>query len=503
MINKKQTIKNAVFSVSQVIISGISLFIVYKYLILVIGTEKLGVWSIVMAVSSVARISDLGFAGGMVKFVSKYTAREEQSAVSEFIQTGAISIVVFIGLILCVAYTTLQFFAPRIFTPDHLNDAVALIPYALMSFGLIAVSGIFLSSLDGFQRVDIRNILMITSTVLYVSLIIVLVNTFGFIGLGYAQVGQSAFILLASWIIVRRIAHIRAVVPFVWKKRRFQEMFSYNVNLQIGTIAALLLEPTAKILLGKLGGFSMVTYFEMANKLIMQFRAIVVNANQVLVPVISGLQEKQQERIASLYQQTYMLLFFVSLTLYSAIAILIPLISEVWVGSHNDIFINFSYIILTALFLNTMIGPAFFSNMGTGNVKINTKSQVLIGISNLIFATALGLKFGGYGVVVGYALSVVIGSAFIIRSFFKRYKISYASLIPHGQRIYFCSISILAIGFPLCFHWFLEYTILIKAGVTFIGLLFLIPLSFINPVTKKIFNKFKNIPSVKKQKNTL
>ena len=492
MINKKQTIKNALFSVTQVIISGISLFIVYKYLLLVIGTEKLGVWSIVMAISSVARISDLGFAGGMVKFVSKYTAREEQSAVSEFIQTGAISIVVFIGLILCVAYTALQFFAPRIFTPDHLDDAVALIPYALISFGLIAVSGIFLSSLDGFQRVDLRNILMITSTALYVSLIIILVNKFGFIGLGYAQVSQSAFILIASWIMVRRIAQIRAVVPFVWKRRRFQEMFSYNVNLQISTVAILFLEPTAKILLGKFGDFSMVTYFEMANKLIMQFRAIVVNANQVLVPVISELQEKQQERIASLYQQTYEILFFISLTVYSAIAILIPLISEVWIGSHNDTFINFSYIILMALFLNTMVGPAYFSNMGTGNVKINTKSQVLIGIFNLILAVIMGLKIGGYGVVMGYALSIVIGSVFLIRSFFWRYKIPYASLIPQGQRIYFCCLLILAIGFPLCFHWFLKHTILIKAGITFTALLFLIPLSFVNPVTQKVLNKFKN-----------
>ena len=491
MINKKQTIKNAVFSVSQVIISGISLFIVYKYLLLVIGTEKLGVWSIVMAISSVAKISDLGFAGGMVKFVSKYTAKEDQSAVSEIIQTGAISITVFIGLILCVTYTALQFFAPRIFTPDLLNDAVVLIPYALLSLGLLAISGIFLSSLDGFQRVDLRNILMITSTVLYVSLIIVLVNRYGFIGLGYAQVGQSAFILLASWIMVRSILHIRAVVPFVWKKKRFREMFSYNVNLQIETIAALLLEPSAKILLGKLGDFSMVTYFEMANRLIMQFRAIVVNANQVLVPVISELHEKQQERIASLYQQTYKLLFFVSLTVYSAVAILIPLISDIWIGNHNDTFINFSYIMLTALFLNTMMGPAYFSNMGTGNVKVNTKSQVLIGISNLFLATAFGLYFGGYGVVAGYALSIVIGSTYLICSFFRRYKIPYASLVPQGQRLYFCSLMTLAIGFALYFHLSLEYPRLIKVGITLTALSLLIPLLCINPVAQQGFIFFK------------
>ena len=209
----------------------------------------------------------------------------------------------------------------------------------------------------------------------------------------------------------------------------------------------------------------MVTYFEMANKLIMQFRAIVVNANQVLVPVISELQEKQQERIASLYQQTYEILFFISLTVYSAIAILIPLISEVWIGSHNVTFINFSYIILMALFLNTMVGPAYFSNMGTGMLKLILKSSAYRNVQSYSCCSN-GAKnwriWSSYG-LCPISCNWQAYSHLILW----RYKIPYASLIPQGQRIYFCCLLILAIGFPLCFHWFLKHTILIKAGITF------------------------------------
>lgn len=489
MINKKQTVKNAIFSVLQVIISGTLLFVVYKYLLLTIGAEKLGVWSIVMAISSISKVSDLGIAGGMVKFVSKHTAKGDSLAVSDIIQTGALSITVLMGFILSAAYIGLQLCAPRIFPANYLGDAVALIPYTLLSFGLQALAGIFILSLDGFQRIDIRNIILTISMVLYVGLIVLLVNKFGFIGLGYAQLAQSIFVLITSWIIVRHFAQIKAIVPFVWRRQRFQEMFAYNMNIQITTIAALLMEPIVKILLGKFGDLSMVTYFEMANKLISQFRGLLVNANQVLVPVIAELQEKQQSNIIALYQQNYTILFFLSITLYSIISIFIPLISEIWIGTHNKIFINFSYIVLIGLFFNTMNAPAFFSNMGVGNVRENTLYQVFMGFFNVVIAVILGFKIGGYGVVIGYSLSMVIGSFFLFKLFFKRYKLSYSALLPKDQRYYCYMSSVISIFFSLYYDFFLENSLLLKSGVIITFLLFLTSLWYINPVSQKVLSR--------------
>ncbi len=491
MINKKQTLKNAILSVTQVIVSGIVLFFVYKYLLSTLGVEKLGVWSIVMAISTVAKISDLGFAGGMVKFVAQYTARQEHASVNEIIQTGAISIFVIIGVVLCLAYPVLQFLASSIFTADHLIDAMSLIPYALVSFALLAVAGIFLSSLDGFQRADIRNILMIIGMLLYVILIVIFVNQLGFIGLGYAQVGQSIFMLLASWIAVKQIAKIETIIPMVWKKSRFNEMLAYNTNLQVSTIASLLLEPVTKVFLGKFGDLSMVAYFEMANKLIQQFRAIVVNVNQVLVPVIAQLHEKNKNRIIELYHQTYTALFFVSVAVYMSLAVMIPLISELWIGSYNSTFITIAYIVILSLSINTMVGPAYFSNMGTGHVSINTKSQVLMGCLNIIMAVVFGSIFGGYGVVVSYALAIIIGSSYLILSFLKLQNIPIVSLIPKGLKVYFYSLLLITVTFTLNFHFVRDQSILMKVIVSCLTLFSFIPFIFTNSVMRNFVNKFK------------
>lgn len=57
---KKQTKKNVYFAATQIIISGSTLFILYKYLLNVLGIELIGVWSIVMAFSAFLRTGDFG-----------------------------------------------------------------------------------------------------------------------------------------------------------------------------------------------------------------------------------------------------------------------------------------------------------------------------------------------------------------------------------------------------------------------------------------------------------
>ena len=85
---KKQTKKNVVFAGLQILLSGISLFVLYKILIIQIGIELLGVWSIVMAFSAFLRTGDFGFAGSIVKFVSENVTKGDMKKVENIISTS-------------------------------------------------------------------------------------------------------------------------------------------------------------------------------------------------------------------------------------------------------------------------------------------------------------------------------------------------------------------------------------------------------------------------------
>jgi O-antigen/teichoic acid export membrane protein len=90
--SKKKVLKNAVISVIQVIVTSITLFMLYRLLISTIGIARLGVWSAVLATTSVANIANFGLSGSVVKYIAKYIATGDEKKVTGVIETAAISI---------------------------------------------------------------------------------------------------------------------------------------------------------------------------------------------------------------------------------------------------------------------------------------------------------------------------------------------------------------------------------------------------------------------------
>ena len=99
-ITARRLLSNAGLSVLQVLVSGVLLFFVYRHLLKQLGAEQLGLWSVLLASTSVARLSDLGLTSGVVKFVARYRARQDDAAASEVVQTTATSIALGMGLAL-------------------------------------------------------------------------------------------------------------------------------------------------------------------------------------------------------------------------------------------------------------------------------------------------------------------------------------------------------------------------------------------------------------------
>lgn len=430
MIQKRQIFTNAGMSIVQVIFSGLILFILYRFLLVTIGVEQLGIWSIVLATTMATQISNLGFSGSVVKFVAKYMARTEFERVSHVIQTAALSLCGFIGLILIIAYPLFQKLLSYVVPIHGLADALSLLPYALFSFWLTTIAGIFQASLDGCQRIDLRSLLLMGSSLLYLLLAWLMVPNYNLLGLAYAQILQATSLLLVSWLLLKRILKFLPIVPYCWNRDLFVEMLSYGVNFQLTSIMAMLFDPITKVLLSKFGNLSMVGYYEMAYRMIIQFRAIIVKANQVLVPVIANLHENSPEYINQIYKHSYRLLIYLTLPFFSSILIAIPLISVLWIGHYEITFISFALLLTVANFGNILVSPAYFANLGTGKLFWNTLAHVIIAVLNVSLGLLMGLFYGGYGVVIASVLALIIGSSIIIIAYHVEYHIPITELLP-------------------------------------------------------------------------
>ena len=265
-------------------------------------------------------------------------------------------------------------------------------------------------------------------------LCIFLVPKYGLLGVVFARIFQYLIVLIISWLFMRRYIPALPVVPIKWDSKIFKEILPYSLSFQAISFMNLFFDPITKILLTKFGDISSVGYYEMAQKMVQLFRSIIVSANQVMVPAFAGLKENYPEKITLIYLKSYRLIFFLSLPLFSSIILCTPIISKLWIGNYEKDFVLFGTILAIGWLFSTLSVPAYFANMGAGDLRWNLLGQSAIGVINILLGIIMGMQFGGIGVVAAWSISLIFGSSIIHLIYHFNHKISLIQIIPKRYR---------------------------------------------------------------------
>lgn len=490
---------NAISSLIQVIISSIIIFISYKYLITKLGVEKLGVWSLIVASVSILNIGNLGLSSTIVKYIAKYLVHDNRDKISSIIQTALITVLFTSILLLGLVYILANILLRAIVPENQIILATTLLPYSLINIGIILQAGISLSALDGAQKIYIRNLLLISSSIIFLGLIFIFVPGFDLLGVVYAQIGQSIFTLVLSWYILKRVFSYLPILPYKWSKNTFLEIIGYSTNLQLITILQLLFEPVTKTLLTKFGGLASVGYYEVANRFVLKAREMIVSVFQVLVPVYATHIEENIENIKIVYSKSLNYLLFLALPLFSLLIICLPIISFFLIGRFENLFYTFALILSIAWFFNIITVPAYHALIGIGTLKWNLLGHFIILLLNLVLCYALGLMYGGAGTILGWALSLIIGSLIISFKFNASQKINFYEIINKENKILLLVSAFTIIMFILVQILFtiLSYNLFANALVILIFIFITFYFIWNHSIRRDLFNSFKILFSSK------
>lgn len=440
-------IRNATSSVAQTVISGVVLFLLYRHLLNHLGAEQLGLWSVVLASTSVARLSDLGLSGSVVKFVARYRALADNIQAGAVIQTAAISIGIGIAVLGVVAYPLLGIALKVAVPAAAMPEALSILPWAVLSLWIASVAGVFQSGLDGCHRIDLRNLLIVVTNIIYLGAASWLVPRHGLLGLAIAQACQALILLLLSWMLIRREILSLPLIPRTWSPKAFREMFRYAASFQVTAIAVFFFEPMTKLLMSKFGGLSSAAYYEMASQVVTKLRALIISATQALVPAVANLHVNAPADISELYQRTYRAVFFLAVPMFSGIAITLPSLSILWIGRLEDEFVLFGLLLCLGWCLNTLTGPAYFFNLGTGELKWNSTSHVVMAALNVILGVAMGVAFGSHGILLSAMTALVVASCILLFGFNKDHQLTLRSCFPREHFGLVGVSTISAVGF--------------------------------------------------------
>ena len=354
-----QASRNALAGSVQTILSAGLMFVFYRVILDTVGADGLGVWSVVLATTNAARVSELGLSGSAVKYTAGRLARGDQDAASRVIETTVLTVAALIAVAAGLAYVGIGAVLPAIIPADGLNDAIALLPYACMSFWLTSIAGALQSGLDGCGRIDLRNAIVFGGQLLYVALGIWWVQERGIIGLALAQIAQGGALVVAVWIGIRVALPAAPIVPRRWDRALFREMLRYGLSFQALSLLRMLFEPTTKVLMGRFGGLAAAGFYEMATLLVTKLRALVVAAQQAITPEIAFIQERQPDRVNAAYARANGISGYVTVPLFAGVMASAPFVSHLWVGHYEPMLVLFVVVLAAGWLVNTLTGLRF------------------------------------------------------------------------------------------------------------------------------------------------
>lgn len=421
---------NALASMLNVVLGSVMVLVLYRLLLDRLGAEALGVWSLLIASVSSARLAELGLAASVTRYVAVAHASTDHRQAVRLVQTATLTLAAVGSLAGILAMVALPHLLGRFIPPSQLDIALHALPWALVAFVIGLAGSAVQSALDGCQRVDLRVWISMAGQAALLCAAFPLTATYGLAGVAMAQVLQSLVVLVGSWATLHGQLTGLPVMPVRWSYPALREILGYSALFQLNSLLLLLLDPLAKFVLARFGGLSATAYFDMANQLVQRLRLLPVSAVQILVPVIAHSGEDRGERILGLYARSYRLIFAATIPGFCLAAALIPAISEAWTGSHAPLLTGMTWICLAGWGLSTLGTPSYYTNLGLGTIGTNTAGHALTTLVAGVLGWWGGVTWGAFGVCSGYAAGVAAGSLYVQLRLGRQLGLSAGSLIP-------------------------------------------------------------------------
>jgi O-antigen/teichoic acid export membrane protein len=430
--SRRGVLRNGAMAALQVVVLGLSLFVLYRVILRTIGVERLGVWSLVLATTSIGRMAQLGIGHGVVRFVSREAARGDRRGAAEVVDTAAIATAVLAAVGALASYPLARWYVGFTVPSALVAEALPLVPWALGSLALALLTGVYEAGLDGMHRLDLRTLPAMGTTVVYVAVAIALAPSHGLLGLAIAQVVQAGLSLVATRALLVPVMPDLSLLPSRWSRARLRELLGFGTAVQAMNVGVLLLDPLTKALIARAGVVGAVGWYEMASRMVMQLRALASSAVEALVPAMSHLGERDRGAMRAAYVDATRAVLFVVPPATGATVAAVPLVAELWIGHAQPEFTAFAWTLALSLLPSLAGVPAYYSNLALGHLRANAAGVVAILGVTLLLGAPLAGALGPLGAVLGFAAAFALGHAIMLVAFHRRENVPVRAVLPQG-----------------------------------------------------------------------
>ena len=323
--------RNTVAAVVQAIASTLIVMLLYRYLISHLGVNVMGSWSLVVSLIGIAKVTELGVSVSLTKLLAESYVSGAESKSRELIAT-AFWLVLVVGLIGVgiVSIGVWVYAALGIEVPA----ARALVVSTAMAVLLNVIGAPMRAGLDGAHRADIRQFINVGQQLLFLLFTVVFVPKWRIVGFAWAQALSSLIAIISVSLFAKYILRSRFSL-IGYNKKIARRLLAIGLPTQGSVACQQFYEPLTKLMLMQFGGFALVSVFELATRIVVQLRSIIVSSMEPLIPYIASLSSDllhgKVKQIAE-YRNTMSLIGIISIAAYGSVLCVFPAISIFFLG---------------------------------------------------------------------------------------------------------------------------------------------------------------------------
>lgn len=392
--------------------AGLSLFIVFRVSIEVVGAATLGNWIMIQSLFIFARLPEAGIGVSLTRLV----ALDGRASARPYILAGIILNVLPIALVgAAIAYPIVRLMSGHFQSQLPIQVLELLVGLSFCYAVVIAFATIILSVLEGLGGITARNWTTIASNAVLASSVYPLTARFGVVGTALAYL-LSAFVLLAAaqMLLYRRQttsilgdATVRDIMSRLWRQ---------SVTLSLTAIVRLGFEPWTKFMVGTLGGLALASYFDFALRVTTQIRVAVQAGTQPLLAFGAREEGAGIDRTRESFQSAQALVVKANVFLLGVQVTGTALVASFGFGYIPAAFAPIFVLLTAGSSLNSLGVVGYYHDVTEAKLGRIFRVQLGMLVITILTGCLFALAWGAIGFVLGYALAFAFGGFALARS---------------------------------------------------------------------------------------
>jgi len=383
----------------------------------VLGLVNFGIWAIAGVVTSYAELSDMGMTTAIVKFVAEHWMRKEVKRISIIISTVFFTFSILGGVVAAIIL-----FYRKIIVVDLLKvptdmqyEALFVVSSVVFIFYFNLVFSVYNSILQGIQRMDVTNaIIVVAKTLRAIGIYLFLSNGFGLKGMVFNSAIISFMTIGANMIFANRLIPDLKVNPFLFSFSELKRLIKYSANILGAKLISLFQDPVNKIILAAFTSLPFVSFYDVGYRVNVIAKHFFAVALMPLLPASSELDSvggaPELERI---HLTILRMLFVFILPIFLLVLFLSEPLVHVWLGPGYKMAARAIQFLLIGNFFSLMVTSQYMILQGIGKPQINTIAHGIAATINVTLGLGLVHCIGFLGVLIAGTVSLITSSLFI------------------------------------------------------------------------------------------